>query len=731
MERELSDENMLSPETLNAMEAGRIDRLNEAGINEKVVLQEANKHLNSWVSCFQENITRGKDDMNFVLRDQWTAIERSEFTRLFKPAMTFNKLYADTKKVAGEQRKNKPDLLVRSLTGRATQEQINLRADLVRTISYQSQNDLVYQTAFKSALMLGYGAFQICLDYESPRSFNQIIKYDMIPDATRTVFDPKAMKPHKGDGDYCGRYYIYSRDEFFATYPFVTNPVSYIDPYMLLDFQWMTRDTITVFDYFVKEWFPIIIYKLSNGMVVNEDDWPLMERKFKEQLDMMEGTEARKIIEREIPFIVTKRQTQDYRIMHYRLIRDQIIDFSEWPSRQLPIIFVDGDSYYIEGRQYTKSFIHEARDAQKCVNYFNSEIAAEIKNRRREQWIGTPDNIIGYEQIWRNPEVQTGILMAKPDPKTGSLPARSNPWDLSPALMANAQRATQDIREILGVSESDDLQGKDISGKARRERKIEGSMSAYVFFDNLNQAIEQGGRVVLDLLPVIAGDEERYMVISKPDGRTESIVLNQKDKDGGIRNQLEAGDYDIEIDTGPSFAVQKEIALEMFTQTIQAYPQAFPLIADLWAANLDIQWMPQIKERFKNLVPPEVIAKEEGKEAPPKQPNPQAQMMQMEMQEKMAQIQNKQGELKLKQEELELKKQQAQLDQAEILLKLQKQQDDSQLNVYDHEANIERAKITHEFNKSKLDHDFTKEIAKILTDLHKHENPKSIKDEMR
>jgi hypothetical protein len=731
MERELSDENMLSPETLNAMEAGRIDRLNEAGIDEKVVLQQANKHLNSWVSCFQENITRGKDDMNFVLRDQWTAVERSEFTRLFKPAMTFNKLYADTKKIAGEQRKNKPDLLVRSLTGRSTQEQINLRADLVRTISYQSQNDLVYQTAFKSALMLGYGAFQICLDYESPRSFNQIVRYDLIPDATRTVFDPKALKPHKGDGDYCGRYYVYSRDEFFATYPFVTNPVSYVDPYMLLDFQWMTRDTITVFDYFVKEWFPIIIYKLSNGMVVNEDDWPKMEKKFKEQLDLMDGTEARTIIEREIPYVVTKRQTQDYRVMHYRLIRDQIIDFSEWPSRQLPIVFVDGDSYYIEGRQYTKSFIHEARDAQKCVNYFNSEIAAEIKNRRREQWIGTPDNIIGYEQIWRNPEVQSGILMSKPDPKTGQLPQRSQPWDLSPQLMTNAQRATQDIREILGVSESDDLQGRDISGKARRERKIEGSMSAYIFFDNLNQAIEQGGRVVLDLLPVIAGEDERYMVISKPDGRTESIVLNQRDKDGGIRNQIEAGDYDIEIDTGPSFAVQKEIALEMFSQTLQAYPQAFPLIADLWAANLDIQWMPQIKERFKNLVPPEVLAKEEGKQAPSPKPNPQQMMMEAEMQGKMAQIQNKQAEIKIKQEELELKKQQAQLEQADLLLKLQKQQGDAQLNVYDHEANIERAKITHEFNKSKLDHDFTKEIAKILADLHKHETPKSFKDEMK
>src|SRR5689334_17333579 len=126
MERELSDEKSLPFEKLNEMEDRRIEMLNEAGIDETAVLEQANKHLNTWNSYFNENIVRGKDDMNFVLRDQWTAVERSEFTRLFKPAMTFNKLYDATKKIVGEQRKNKPDLLVRSLTGKATQEQINL-----------------------------------------------------------------------------------------------------------------------------------------------------------------------------------------------------------------------------------------------------------------------------------------------------------------------------------------------------------------------------------------------------------------------------------------------------------------------------------------------------------------------------------------------------------------------------------------------------------------------------
>ncbi len=723
MERELKDENVLSSNEIHEMEERRITRLNEAGIEEESVLERGSKHMNAWNGYFNENIVRGKDDMNFTLRDQWTAVERSEFSRLFKPAMTFNKLYDPIKKIIGEQRKNKPDLLVRSLTGNAKQPQIDMRSDLIRTIAYQSQSDLVYQAAFKSALLMGFGAFQVKLDYETPTSFNRVIRLESIPDPIRCSWDPTALMPHKGDGNYCSRNYIFTRDEFFATYPYINNPVSYIDPYMLLDFQWQTRDTIIVNDYFEKEWYPLKIFKLSTGGGVTEEQWEDMEESFAKQMEIVGDAEVRELLRREKPRIMGERQTQDYQIMHYRMIRNQIIDFSEWPSKQLPIPFVDGDSYYIEGRQYTKSFIHDARDAQKSVNYFGSEIAADIKNRRREQWIGTPDNIIGNEQLWRNPELQSGILIARPDPKTGQLPQKAAPWDLSPALMANFQRAGQDVREIMGFSENEALQGHDMSGKARRERKIEGSMSAYVYQDNMTQAIAQGGRIMLDLLPFVVGDDERHMVVTKADGKTRSMIFNQQKEEGVVENKLEPGEYDIEIDTGASFAVQKEIAIEFLQETLQAYPQAFPLIADLWVKNLDVQFQPQMEERFKTLVPPQILAKEEGKPAPPPQPDPQQMAMQAQQQQMQAEIQVKMGELKIKEEKLQIEKEKNQLDQLELLLKAQKDQQEAEVSVFAHQADLRRAEVTHGQTSMKHEMDFSRDIARLLTDIHKHENP--------
>ncbi len=688
----------LSPDELNELEERRVDELNQAGINELDVIADARNNLNIWNNYFNENIVRGKDDYNFCVRDQWTAIERSEFTRLFKPAMTFNKLYDAVKKIAGEQRKNKPDLLVRSLTGRATQQQIDLRADLVRTISYQSQNDLIYQSAFKSALMMGYGAFQIDIDYESPTSFNQIIKFNLIPDSTKTAFDPNAVKPHKGDGNYCSRIYTYSREEFAATYPYVTNPMSYTDPLYLTDFQWETRDTVIVCDYYVKEWYPCTIYKLSNGQAVTQEQWDAMQPMLRKQRALAKSAQVvGGIIMNEIPKIVNERKSQNYKIMHYRLTQNQIIDFREWPSKYLPVIFVDGDSAYIEGKQYTKSFIHEARDSQKFVNYVGSEVAAEIKNRRREQWIGTPDNIIGNEQMWRNPELQMGILIAKPDPKTGQMPQKMQPWDISQQLLAHYQRGTQDMKEILGFfDENQGAESNAQSGVAIANRQVAGSMSAYVFIDNLNQAIEQAGRTVLDLLPHVMGNEERHMIVTKADGNTQSIILNKQSDDGTIDNSLEGGDYDIEIDTGPSFAVQKAQSLQLFLSLIQANPQVFPLVADLIAKNLDIQYMPQVEERFKTLVPPEILAKEAGQPPPPPQPNPAQQAQQLQMQ--LAQ-----QEMQLKQQDMQLKVQKQQLDQAKLQMEAHKLVADIQMSQSDDA--LEKSKLLVEAKKISADID--------------------------
>jgi hypothetical protein len=695
-------DNTLSFDEINELDERRLEMLDEAGIDERDVLDSTRKDTDLWNAYFNENITRGKDDMEFTIREQWKPEERSEFTRLFKPPLTCNKLYDSTKKVAAEQRENKPDLQVRSLTGKATEEQIKLRSDLVRTISYQSQNDLVYQNAFMSALLRGYGTYEIAIEYETPRSFNKVLRYKLINNPVRCAFDPTALMPHKGDGNFYSREYVFSGDEFAATYPFIINPVSYSDPRTLVDFQWQAQNIVVVCDRYVKEWYPLIIYKLSNGLSVTKEEWEDLQEQFAKRKEMArDAIVVGGIILNEIPKIIAERQSQDYRIMQYHLLQNQIIDFAEWPSKYLPGVFVDGDSHYIDGMQYTKSFVHEAKDMQKFLNYTVSEIAAEIKNRRREQWMGTPDNIVGNEQMWRNPEMQNGILIAKPDPKTGAMPIKMNAWEISEGLSSQAQRANMDIKEILGFFEANAGQtSNEVSGKAIRERKMGGNMSSYVFRDNLNQAIEQGGRIVLDLLPTIYGGDERSMIVSKADGKTQSLILNQKMPDGSIKNELTKGEYDVEISAGPSFAVQKETAMEFMIDLVKVRPDTFNLVADYIAQNMDVEFMPQIAERFKTLVPPQIIAQEEGKPMPPPQPNPEEQAMQIKMKLDEQQLMERAEELRMRGERHELEK-------AELMMKAKEMQE-----------KMNMSKVNNQVQLHKTDLDYSAKIAKVLADFH-------------
>jgi hypothetical protein len=220
------------------------------------------------------------------------------------------------------------------------------------------------------------------------------------------------------------------------------------------------------------------------------------------------------------------------------------------------------------------------------------------------------------------------------------------------------------------------------------------------------------------------------MVISKKDGKTQSITINERGRDGEVKNDLGLGDFDVEIDSGPSFAVQKEIALEFLQTTLQAQPQSFPLIADLWAKNLDVQFMPQIADRFKTMVPPEILAKEEGKEPPPPKPNPQEMMMQAEMQFKQMEIKNKQAEVQIKMQKLKLEEEELELKQAEMFLKAQEIQNKAHADVEKHRLDLRKAEVIHGQDDHKTELDFNHKVSNILTDIYKHDTKLTHEKEM-
>ncbi len=689
---------------------------------DNAILDRIYKNVNRYFRFNQDNINRMRIDRRFLFYDQWTLYERQAFQALNKPIFTYNKLYDYYRKLIGEQRFNTSNLEVNSLNGIGTQEDVTLRADIIRGIEYRSKADIAYQTAFANAVSGGMGFIRIRTDYVSSKSFKQDIYIEAEKYSDRLGWDPSAVSQTKTDGNFMFRYETMNRDDFEEKYPDIPYPQSFPASYNTEYFNWGDIKGITICEYYEKQWFNFTLYQLSNGEEITKKEYnkrkKALENPEEDQeeatqgitsgLETYEAEQAQSMIANMpppqqapdqsqsqqpdmpqqppipgapempmqpsapqmmpgvevIPTIVNKRRSRDYKIICYKVIAGHVIEEYEWPSKHFPFAAVMGDEIVLEGKTTITSLVTYAKDPQRFLNFLASDTAQAAKNNRREQFMATPSNIEGFEQFWKNPANQAGVLPYNPDDKTQQPPVRLPVPELPQTLLMNMQQADKDLRSIIGYPQemNDGRAFGQLSGKAIREQQKIGNSSNLIFFDNLKIAQEQIGRAILSMLPKIY-DTERVLSTQGVDGKSKQITVNKKIA-GGMSNDLSRGEYDIAITAGANYAAQKEEALQILLQFAQAGgPQILPLIGDIIAKNVDIEDNIELVNRLKTLVPPDVLAKADGKPppppAPPPPPSPQQQLEQAKVQLGAAKLQGEQQKIQAQRELNQVKMTQA------------------------------------------------------------------------
>lgn len=662
---------------------------------ESKIFKDIDKKINSWYSYYRENISNFKKDQEFLFLKQWTSAEESQFANLNKPMMTFNKSYDYFKKVVSEQRNNTPNLEVRAKNDKARQEDIDLRADIVRQIAYSSKSKIVYQTGFEKAFAGGFGAWRVTTDYTNSKSFDQQIFIRAIQNPERAFFDPNAKECTKHDGDFCGYYNEMSLSEFEKAYPDIKNPQSYVMMHGDTVFDWGDKNSIVVAEIYIKEWYSFTLYMLDDGRTVTAKEYKKIKQEI-ESITEMEVVPLDAPSALIVPEIVGQRKSSDYKIRRYKVIKGKILEESVWPSKELPFVFCAGDLHTIDGKEHSISFTRYIKDAQRFYNYLASELAQAVITNRREQFIATPANISGSQEMidmWKNPSVQHGALLANPDPVTGQMPQRLPPPELSQTTIGLMNQIDQDLQSILGYYEaSRGSESQEISGIAIRTRQRAANQAVGVFFDNLDRSIEQTGRIILALLPNVY-DTDRVVKGLNERGEQRDIRINVDIGANKKLNSLEGDSYDVCIKAGPSFAVQREQALQMLLELTRANPQVFSLTADLIAENIDIENMPQLVERLENLVPPEILAKEKGLPPPQQQPNPQMMMQQQEYEMKMKELQLKAMQLQADQQKAQSERQ---VEAAKVMYDLEKLQQERELAGMRTSAEVQKADMERE-----------------------------------
>lgn len=634
---------------------------------EKNILKDIHDAIYYWYSYFSKNIEIMREHKCFAFVSQWTDWEIAELTRLQKPIMECNKVYDHIKRIVGEQRQNTAQIIIQPESYESGQEISEILTKIIKSKLIENNSDVHYQTAFENALVGGFGVLGVTTKYKNANSFEVDFELIDIPNAERSFFDASAKDPTKCDGDHCGMYTIMTKKLFEAKYPDIPYPQSFPSQWTMVNiFDWGNAEQISVVDFFKKEYFTKEKYLLANGIdrVVDTKELHAMEKAFE---DYIENGALSDDVMPEYPVVLKSMRVTDYKIMHYRAIQGKIISAEVFPGKELPLVFVDGDSHIINDRQLTRPYISAAKDPQRFLNYLFVDTAYKIKNARGERFMGTPNNVKGVEEIWKNPENQQGILLAQPDPQTG-MPTALPPAELPQSHLAHFQRAEMDIGASLGMHDASQGMIRNVeSGVAVDQVIRQQNATNFVYVDNRNRGIKQLGKVILSMIPKLY-DSERFIMMQNKDGKFEPLIVNQLLPDGTIKNDLTKGDYKVTLEVGPSFGQQKAYALAEFSKAMAADPAVFKLIGDLWAENLDVQNAGEVARRLKTIVPPDVLAKADGKEPHPPQPNPQMLMMEKQMQ-------LEQETLKFKQQEAAataaLKQQENQLQ----ILKMQVEQD--------------------------------------------------------
>jgi hypothetical protein len=684
------------------------------------VTQKIRNRIEKFDKYWRINREQYHEWIGFVMGDQWREDESRLFERYNKIPLTFNKLGALTNHMIGEQRQNTPTLQV--VPDESVPEQTaEVRSALVKNISLDSNTSVIYQHAYQCALIGGYGAFGIKTKYEDTYSTDKVIEIYRINDPTKAYWDVSAETICKTDGMSAGIRTRMSRRKFRGIYgKKVESNIGADSLNNDVSLNFADDDSITIIDDYERSYDTIKIYKLSNNKTIDEDEFNQLERTNLDGIEMI-------MYEGEPVTILEERDSDRYKIKHRKIAGQFILDETDFPSEQLPIVFVDQNSYWDKnGQQICRPFFKDVKDAQRYLNYLATQSAYILKVSRYDQFIASKANVKGAdtEQMWRDPSIIQGALFYDESPN-GNKPERLSPPELSQSLSTQYERTMMDIQTGTGLYNTQMGEvGNEISGTAVTARSRRGSLNTFVTRDALDRSVACCGQIVNEMIPRVY-DSERLMMLKMDDGNIKPVTLNKPLDDYGneIENDMTKGRYRIRLVPGVSYEGQKQEAVESMQMILQNDPTLFKLIGDLYVENLPLSNNIELRNRIRTIIPPEVIeAGKTGKSIQQKQqPDPQTQLASMQaqlaQQELQFKMQDAQMKAQLKMKELEMKQQDLNLRATETgqniqmeWQKLQNEKDQIAANLQDqilrYQAEIQKtnmdANISHGQNLVKI-----------------------------
>lgn len=665
------------------------------------VLKELKRNKLRWYNAYNMNLQNFRTDKYFYMGQlQWDSYASSQYQQLGKTPYTFNLLKPIVRQLQGEMASMQPSISLSAHNAENIDpELLILMTDFLRGQLYHTKASEAYNECFINQCIGGWGVLEISTDYEDSYSFAQAIRVESSPDPLKVGFDPSAKLKTKTDGKFCYKDYYMTKEEYRATFNKEPPPMGSMTGSPSEFMAVWDNDIVIVTDYYRREYKSKTLVQLSNNdnymVEVLEKDVPAAQENYI-KLMTTQGIEMDLIP----PLVITNRRKTKVSTIHcYQCVWNEVLTHKIWAAKDLPMIFVPGNSLMQDGKEYTESYIQAAKDAQMSYNYAMSEIYNAIPRARREQVWMTRTQAKGHEEFLRYPDRQQSHGEYNPDPLAPNGPIFRPPEELPQSLFVAAQQAKQAVYDALGIMPVNGTElPNNLAAQTVGRIITQGNLTFAKLLNNLFDGMQQLGKIFLELVPKIY-DMERIIHAVDAAGNSRSVLVNTV-QNGQEKYMLDSMVYHLEVKPVPSFAIQQEELRQNLFQLSQLNPQNAPLISDLIASTLNTPIAPLLVKRLQTLVPPNVIAAEKGMPTPPQPPNPQVELVQGQIAKLKAEemlAQTKANTLEVKNE---LLAQQLNQKHNESLIKAQletqKVQADAQKTALQSSAEIQKAQLDHD-----------------------------------
>jgi hypothetical protein len=669
---------------------------------------------------------------NFVFNTTLSQAEKSVLNELDKPVIEFNICEAYISRLLGEFDKHEPAIEVSANPGyKVNPEVIEFVENHLRYKLMQANKDGFSSELMKDLTGGGFGVIKITTSYLSPMSFEQDINFEHIADPTNVWFDPDARKPHKGDGKFVVETYRKTLEE-------IKDEFGNIDLRKLKQsagnggkFRWKYKDgkeeVIVLCDYYEIKKKKVKLYELATGHTVTQPQYEELMREWEEGGYI------------EQPPAVTRVRMTDFKTLcRYVLIESEILAYEETDFNGLNYIFGDGNSRLLreptadgdkgfgkfsELKQKTLPYAHNLVGVQRLKNLAGQTLANELELITQQKFAIAEEAIPDQEDFQRgitDPQKPGPIITKAYMDDAGTIPlppVQQLGRTEIPAVIPNTfMMADQTSQQLLGSYDAEmGVHNKDLSGKAMFYGSLNSNAASKAPLKGFLTAQTMACQIYVDLLPKYVKTPRTIPIIRK-DGKRDFVTVN----DGqGPQLNYEENALHINIEAGPSFALQKAMAVQELTTLSQTSPLFAEFIntkgLEVVLDNIEIRGIDHLKELaqefMKELEQRKAAQMQQAQQAA--QNNPMLIKAQNERMKIMQQQQKDQVDAQLEAAHIAIDNEKVQNERLEILADIDMAQTQAAVRADEAYSERVRAAVDMAIKAADMSHKHTKETHEL------------------